>query len=153
MKNREEFDLMKFEQDDTSELIYTLSTLQHNYIAHRLKSLQLNTLQARSLNYISLHPGTIQRSLSDYLGKKQATVTNILKLLEDRGYLLRKIQTDNERQKNLFLTMAGEKLVTDIQKIFIDLNTLINEPLAKSEHQDILNSLLKIKEHLNNINP
>ncbi|WP_207694915.1 hypothetical protein DOK67_0002793 [Enterococcus sp. DIV0212c] len=134
-------------QDGLAEKIYTLSILQQNYVVARLKSLQLNSLQARSLTYIFLHPATIQRDIADYLGKKQSTVTNILKGLEDRNLVYREIPKNNERQKNIFLTTEGKQLVDQVNLIFEQLNEKICKGLTKEEQQQLKENLTKAEEY------
>ena len=62
--------IMIFNLESLAERIYQLSILQQNEVLTQLKKLQLNSLQARSLTYISQYPGTMQRDVAIYLGKK-----------------------------------------------------------------------------------
>lgn len=133
---------MKTNEDTLSENLYQVNLMQQEFIEKRLKGLGLTTHQARTLNYIANNSGTIQKKLANYLGKQDATVTNILKNLEKNHYIFREIPADNERQKQLFLTENGEKLVKDIQRIFRDLEVEITGNLEKEE-QVVLKRLLK----------
>ncbi|MDN6585485.1 MAG: MarR family transcriptional regulator, partial [Enterococcus sp.] len=108
-------------REDLAEKIYAVSTLQQNFVIERLKTLHLNSLQSRSLNFVAMYPGTMQRELANYLGKQQATVTNILKVLEEKKLIYRKIPKNNERQKNIYLTPEGEQMVEKVQTIFDEL--------------------------------
>lgn len=127
--------------DSISEKIYQISNLQQNFVAQSLKYLELNPIQARSLNYIAQHPGTIQKNLAGYLEKPNATVTNILKSLEKADFIKRKIPVENERQKQLFLTVAGERVIGEVEQIFAQLNALVELELTTKEI-DSLNQVL-----------
>lgn len=127
--------------DSISEKIYQISNLQQNFVAQSLKYLELNPIQARSLNYIAQHPGTIQKNLAGYLEKPNATVTNILKSLEKADFIKRKIPVENERQKQLFLTVAGERVIGEVEQIFAQLNALVELELTAKEI-DSLNQVL-----------
>lgn len=127
--------------DSISEKIYQISNLQQNSVAQSLKYLELNPIQARSLNYIAQHPGTIQKNLAGYLEKPNATVTNILKTLEKADFIKRKIPVENERQKQLFLTAAGERVIGEVEQIFAQLNALVELELTAKEI-DSLNQVL-----------
>lgn len=127
--------------DSISEKIYQISNLQQNFVAQSLKYLELNPIQARSLNYIAQHPGTIQKNLAGYLEKPNATVTNILKSLEKADFIKRKIPVENERQKQLFLTAAGERVIGEVEQIFAQLNALVELELTAKEI-DSLNQVL-----------
>lgn len=130
-----------------AEKVYMLSMLQQGYVVSRLKSLKLNSLQARSLSYISLHPGTMQREIADYLGKKQATVTNILKGLEEKNLVYREIPKENERQKNIFLTSEGTQLVEQVNLIFDQLDEKVRKGLTKEEETQLMTNLGKAEKN------
>lgn len=137
--------------DHISEQVYLLSMLQHKYIEKRLKEIELNEIQARALNYVAAYPGEIQTNLARYLGKPDATVTNILKQLEKKTYIRREIPTDNERQKRLYLTEEGDTAAAKLQRIFDDLEALMCEALNPKEVSALKASQKKLKEALNNI--
>jgi DNA-binding MarR family transcriptional regulator len=122
-------------REDLAEKIYAVSTLQQNFVIERLKTLHLNSLQSRSLNFIAMYPGTMQRELANYLGKQQATVTNILKVLEEKKLIYRRIPKNNERQKNIYLTPEGEQMVEKVQTIFDELGRQMESVFSKEERQ------------------
>ncbi|MBC1357833.1 winged helix-turn-helix transcriptional regulator [Listeria booriae] len=132
------------DENELSEKIYTLSLLQQDYISKRLKGIHLNVLQAKSLNYVSVNSGTIQKDLANYLGKQNATVTNILKELEKKQLIYREIPKDNERQKKIFLTSGGEQLVGEVQQAFADLNREMEQIISEKEKAQIIAGLEKL---------
>lgn len=134
-------------RDSLAEKVYMLSILQQNYVSQRLRALQLTSLQARSLSYIFSHPGTIQRELADYLGKKQATLTNILKGLEDKKIVYREIPKNNERQKNIFLTTEGKQLVGQVNMLFEELDEKFRSNLTEEEQNQLENNLTKAEKN------
>ncbi|WP_221641764.1 MarR family winged helix-turn-helix transcriptional regulator [Listeria booriae] len=131
-------------ENELSEKIYTLSLFQQDYISKRLKGIHLNVLQAKSLNYVSVNSGTIQKDLANYLGKQNATVTNILKELEKKQLIYREIPKDNERQKKIFLTSGGEQLVGEVQQAFADLNREMEQIISAKEKAQIVAGLEKL---------
>lgn len=142
---KEKVVMMKTNQDTLSENIYLVNLMQQEFIDTRLKKIGLTAHQARALNYIGFNPGVIQKKLANYLGKQDATVTNILKVLEKKVYIERKIPVDNERQKNLFLTEQGLELTQEIRKIFDDLNQHVIDGLAEDEQVQLKKLLKKIQ--------
>ncbi|MDH6364659.1 MarR family transcriptional repressor of mepA [Enterococcus sp. PF1-24] len=139
---------MIYRSDDLAEKIYEISILQQNFINNQLKKMNLNNMQARSLNYIYLNPGTIQRDLANYLGKQQATVTNILKSLEEKNLIYREIPQDNARQKNIRLTAEGGEVIQDVKKIFELLVEKVNQPFTEAEQKKLQADLIKVEECL-----
>jgi MarR family transcriptional repressor of mepA len=137
--------------NNISEQIHLLNILQQAYIHDHLRKIGLNEIQARTINYVFTYPGNIQKDLAQYLGKQNATVTNILKLLEKKNYIKREIPDRNERQKKLYVTADGEALIALIQKIFLDLENVILSSLHDSEIKDIKDGLKKIGENLSEV--
>ncbi|MDU5510948.1 MarR family transcriptional regulator [Enterococcus gilvus] len=135
-------------REDLAEKIYALSTLQQNFVIERLKTLHLNSLQSRSLNFIAMYPGTMQRELANYLGKQQATVTNILKVLEEKKLIYRRIPKNNERQKNIYLTPEGEQMVEKVQTIFDELGRQMESAFSKEERQQFELFLKRAEDQL-----
>jgi DNA-binding MarR family transcriptional regulator len=135
-------------REDLAEKIYAVSTLQQNFVIERLKTLHLNSLQSRSLNFIAMYPGTMQRELANYLGKQQATVTNILKVLEEKKLIYRRIPKNNERQKNIYLTPEGEQMVEKVQTIFDELGRQMESVFSKEERQQFEHFLKRAEDQL-----
>lgn len=135
-------------REDLAEKIYALSTLQQNFVIERLKTLHLNSLQSRSLNFVAMYPGTMQRELANYLGKQQATVTNILKVLEEKKLIYRRIPKNNERQKNIYLTPEGEQMVEKVQTIFDELGRQMESVFSKEERQQFELFLKRAEDQL-----
>lgn len=51
-------------------------------------------------------------TLAQRIGITKATMTPLLKRLEEKKLITRKVEATNERQKNIALTKAGHKLLT-----------------------------------------
>ncbi|MFR3687729.1 MAG: MarR family winged helix-turn-helix transcriptional regulator [Enterococcus sp.] len=136
------------QREDLAEKIYMIGVLQQNFIVERLKTLHLNSLQSRSLSFIAMHPGSIQRDLANYLGKQQATITNILKVLEEKQLIYREIPKNNERQKNIYLTPDGEKMVEQVQAIFKELGKLVEAAFTMEEKQQFEVFLKRTEDQL-----
>lgn len=129
-----------------SEKIYHISNLQQEYISERFKKLNLNSQQSRCINYIHEHPGAIQKDIAKYIGKSDATVTNILKPLEKKDLIIRETKKDNERQKNLYLTESGDELALEIGEIFGGMITLIEKDFTKNEIKALSSFLDRIEK-------
>ncbi|WP_321388282.1 MarR family transcriptional regulator [uncultured Enterococcus sp.] len=114
----------------------------------RLKKIGLNVQQARTLNYIFANPGTIQKGLAAYLGKQDATITNLLKSLEKKQLILRKIPDDNERQKQLYLTEKGSATVEKIQALFSELEQTLSDLLSEAELAAAMQLMKKLNQPL-----
>lgn len=134
--------------NNLSELLHGVVNAETNYIQNRLHSIDINQQQARLLKYIGDHPGTIQKDVAAYLNRQSATVTNMLKTIEKRGYISRKIPANNERQKQLFLLPAGEETVARIRTIFLHLEGQIETAVPVNQQKLFITQLESITENL-----
>lgn len=130
------------------EHIFQLTRAEQKFIQHALKQYGLNVLQAQALNFIAKHPAAIQRTLSHYLSKPEATTTNILKVLESRQLIVRRISATNERQKKLYLSPEGQELVQAVRAVFIDLENRVSAPLSANEKELMLQLLQRINDQV-----
>ncbi|WP_407894103.1 MarR family winged helix-turn-helix transcriptional regulator [Lacticaseibacillus sp. N501-2] len=131
------------------EALYRLNTLNQGHILAKLRELTLTIHQARSLLFIAKHPQTSQKHLADYLGKQDATVTNLVKVLEKRDLVSRFVVPGNERQKAVSLTAKGQALVVKIHGVFRDREAAIEQLLSAPEHTELLQLLQRLTRELN----
>lgn len=116
----------------------------------RIGELGLNSQQGRVIDYIYDHQdeGIIQKDLADVFHKRGATITSMLKGLEKNEYIERRIPSDNERQKNLYVLPKGEKLINDFNEVFSDLENKITSCLTEEELKTLEKLLSKINQSI-----
>ncbi|AQM60907.1 MarR family winged helix-turn-helix transcriptional regulator [Clostridium baratii] len=116
----------------------------------RIGELGLNSQQGRVIGYIYDHQdeGIIQKDLADVFHKRGATITSMLKGLEKNEYIERRIPSDNERQKNLYVLPKGEKLINDFNEVFSDLENKIISCLTEEELKTLEKLLSKINQSI-----
>lgn len=131
-------------EDELVENLFQISRKERQFILHQLKRSGLNIMQAQALNFIATHPGAIQKALSHYLGKQDATTTNILKVLETKQLVVRRVAAANERQKQLYLSPEGQERVQSVRAVFIDLERRISTPLTPAEKSTLLKLLKRV---------
>jgi DNA-binding MarR family transcriptional regulator len=128
------------------EQLFHLNRAEQSYVQRELKQFGLNILQSRTLHFIARHPGAIQKELSRYLSKQEATTTNILKVLEARQLIVRQVPASNERQKQLYLLPAGQELVQSVHGVFVGLEQRISVPLTATEKDTLVQLLQRLNE-------
>ena len=137
------------ESDSFSDLLHRVYDASASYIHDHLLELNLNEQQARLLKYVGDHPGTLQKDLANYLNRQSATVTNMLKTMEQRGYLEREIPEDNERQKRIFLLPKGEKIVAQVATIFAGLEEQIESAVPVRQRALFIEQIKQIAAAIN----
>lgn len=134
-----------------TDRLHHLVAREMELVHDRFRNLGLNNQQARLLKYVSEHPGTIQKDVAQYLNRQNATVTNMLKVLEKQGYVSRRIPDDNERQKQLYLEAKGEELIASINAVFAALETEVRDAIPENERESLVKNLNRIQSRLDKL--
>lgn len=108
--------------------------IYRNYSAELLKNLQsrgftdLRPSFLEVLLFICEHDGPSIKDIGLGCGLKKQTMTSHLNELEKRGYIERKINTQDKREQNIFLTEYGLKFklnlfecINELEKKYTDL--------------------------------
>lgn len=107
--------------------IYRLGHIERVLVDRELSPLNLRMNHARVLHFIDQHPGCLQKEVADYLDYQAASLTNLINFLEKRKMLVRKVDPQNGRQRQLFLLDSGKQAVTKSDAVFAKLNRLVGD--------------------------
>ncbi|MGL4992356.1 MAG: MarR family winged helix-turn-helix transcriptional regulator [Sarcina sp.] len=115
-----------------------------------ISSLGLNGQQGRVIGYIARHEdeGIIQKDLAEVFNRRGASVTSMLQGLEKKGYIERKIQEGNERQKRLYVLPKGKELIGEFETVFNKVEKELTDVLSDEEKETLLKLLNKIDENI-----
>jgi MarR family transcriptional regulator, organic hydroperoxide resistance regulator len=80
--------------------------------------------------------------VAEKTGLSKATMTPLLKRLEQKGFIHRKVLVDNERQKSIVLTEAGRDI--SLQSAEITNNAFCATGLTKQEASDMISLCHKL---------
>lgn len=69
------------------------------------------------LKSVAENPDITQNDISKIVFKDNASITRIIQLLVNAGYLLREIHPSDRRRVNLTLTESGKKITVDVNEI------------------------------------
>ncbi|GEO68281.1 MarR family winged helix-turn-helix transcriptional regulator [Levilactobacillus acidifarinae] len=119
------------------EQIYLVAQMEDKYILTRLKSLQLTADTATLITYVNAHPGTRQKEINHALNRQAASVTNMLKRLEKRDLVIRRVDAQDSREKQTFLLKDGLAMVTKINQVTADVNQLLQPCLLPTGEVNI----------------
>lgn len=86
---------------------------------------------------IFFHEPLSQRELADLLIVSEAYVTKMIKKLEKKKYVERKIDEKNKSIKNLYLTQKGKTLTTNFLEITREWENNLAESLDKNENEKL----------------
>ena len=107
------------------KILFTPKTLYMEYILINYNRFLKNELEDKNITQgeltflfnIYYHESISQRELANLLFVSEAYVTKMIKKLETKGYVERKVDENNKSKKMLYLSNKGQILSLDILKI------------------------------------
>lgn len=94
--------------------VLVLNKSHQTFINPHLKENDLSYNQYELILHIYHDEGSIQREIGSACGIGKCGTSRSLRLLEDKGLVIKKIDENNRRSYKLFLTEKGRKVVEDI---------------------------------------
>ncbi|ERI89713.1 transcriptional regulator, MarR family [Clostridiales bacterium oral taxon 876 str. F0540] len=133
-----------------SDLIRSIGEKVKSLADQNINALGLNSQQGRMIGYIYEHQdsGIIQKDLAEVFQRKGASITSMLQGLEKKGYIERRISSDNERQKNIYVLPKGIALIEDFNKAFAEVEKSITSKLTEEEKNTLMSLLIKVNQNL-----
>lgn len=115
-----------------------------------IKALGLNAQQGKIIQYIyeNQEKNIIQKDLADRFHLRGASITSILQVLEQKGFIERKIPANNERQKNIYVLPKAIEVIEDFNNSFQKVEDEIVQTLTEEEKQTLKELLTKINASL-----
>lgn len=106
-----------------------------------IRERDLSHQQSFVLGYLTKTPGAIQRDIAEMTRTTPASVSSLLRGLEQRGLVERRTDPENERSKRVYATAAGIELIAGFDDAMRAAEETILAPLDHSE-RDALHALL-----------
>ncbi|SKC66216.1 MarR family winged helix-turn-helix transcriptional regulator [Krasilnikoviella flava] len=130
------------------ELVRWIGWAQRKAGEDWIREREISHEQAFVLGYLVQNPGTIQRDIAAVSRTSAASVTSLLKGLEQRGLVERRAAPDNARVKRVHATPAGAELVAGFPDAMAALDDTILAPLDTAERATLQQLLTKIVAEL-----
>lgn len=111
----------------------------------------ITPVQYSILRLLDSHEGLDQVTLANHAAIDRSTMANIAERLEEKAWIKRVQSLEDKRQKLLYLTAVGKKLLEDVEK-FVDITQQrILAPLTASESAEFLRLLEKLVDFNNEV--
>lgn len=132
-----------------SQLIREISLAQRRANNQQLsRTTSVTDQQVMILSLIAKQPGLIQKDIVDVTHRRAATVSALLKKLENEELIIRQIPTTNSRNKELFLTEAGQQLVTEFDQIRAQTEQQLTTHLSAKQQSKLIALLTEAQRGL-----
>lgn len=137
---------------DKDNQVTTINNLIHQIVFQEQKAVEevldlkqigskITAKQAMVLNYINTNPGAIQRDIANIVGRRAATVSTLLKKMEEDNLIIRKIPNGNSRNKELYLTDQARKVVGEFNEIYRQVQTDLVQKLDQKQRAQLIDLL------------
>jgi len=117
-------------------------------LQNELKKYGVPFSQWAILRVLWTQDGLSQRELSSMAGTMESTTANVLRQMENKGYILRRHLGKNKRKRHVFLTLKGRKLEKKLVPLAEEVNKKARKNIGQEEIKLLRNCLLTMIENL-----
>ncbi len=135
---------------DIHTTIERLSNLLRNEVRRAGSDSGLQPVQLEALHYLSIcnRYSDTPMGVTEYLGQTKGTVSQTLKVLERKGYLIKTLDKDDKRVSHLKVTANGKRLLDKIIPTpnFTDACESLDKQSQKQVNETLKNLLRSIQQ-------
>lgn len=113
-------------------------------MAAQLQQHDLTVLQFAVMMAVLEHPAMTQSRIGQRFGAPPYTVSRALDVLEERGYVERRIAANSRRSHEIHATQSGEALAPKLHAIVRHVNANFAAPLNMTETDQLLGLLHRL---------
>ena len=124
-----------------SLLIRRLHQIQQSLFCEEAVKFDVTLAQMNVLSAIARQTGRDQSSIAEEIGADKATLASVLTRLEAASLIRRTISKADQRQKLLYLTAKGKRLVDKMQEPLLRANARTLAPLTPLQRAQFLSLL------------
>ena len=109
--------------------------------------------QAMVLSILKRHRAVTQANLARGMSRKPATLTNMLKPMEEKGWIKRFTDPKTNRAVVVSLTEEGEKLVGSVEKIWSDVEKVLIQAVPDEDAEFFFSQMEALRKELGGCHP
>ncbi len=129
-------------EEQIGSLLRLTSMSMRKQIEKSLRPLGLTQQQGKTLRILLHNPGSTHSDLERILRIEKPSVTNLISVMERRGWVVRRKDAQDARFKQIYLTSEGEALAGNIAETVDQTKERLMEALSDEETL-LLRSLLQ----------
>ena len=113
-----------------------------------IKNSELTPGQPKILDYLQNHNGCVQKEIAKGCHIEPASITVILKGMESKGYIERKMLNGDRRSLYVFLTEKGKKYIEYLNEKFDKVENTALKNFSEDEKQQLNDLLMRVYENM-----
>lgn len=133
-------------EKNAGRLISVVHRKALQYVATKLKDCDIDVGQFFFLRYILKHQGISQEEIAGNLYLDKTTVSKGVNQLVLRGYIQKKTNPKDKREKRLFVTPKAISMEEKIDTVYQGINAFLFQGLTEKELDQLTKILQKIVE-------
>lgn len=120
-----------------------------NQVADEFKErgIELSFEQYVILHMVNSQCDVIQQDLANYLQRDKSVIVRQIDSLIEKNYLIRQINQEDKRKKNLLLTEKGHAMMNEMTQMAIEVSAILLSDVSDDEFQTFKNVLSKIQKN------
>lgn len=128
-------------------LMANLSIVQKK-LFKRLNNDDLTLGQPKVLDYLRYNDGASQKDIAKACCIEAGSLTSVLRRMEDKNIIERRMLNGNRRSNYVFLTDYGKELMADVEKGFYEIESEIFQNISHEEYESFMRTFKKIYNNL-----
>ena len=140
---------------DNANIIRRITSFENSYrrlAENALRSEGVYQSHHHLLGYIAQHENTSQCSIAEALDISPAAVTNGIKRLELRGYVVKVVNSDDNRYNQVTVTRSGAKVREDSERVILKIHDHIFVGFAPEGREQLYDLIERMQENITNAN-
>lgn len=125
-------------------LIRRLNQIHYAMFSEEFKSQGLTPVQYGLMTAVHVMPGLDQTSLGQEVGLDRTTTADVIRRLEERGFLERSPNPQDKRTRHVHLTPAGREQVVSMHGAMKRAQERLLEPLRPVERDMLMDMLRRL---------
>ncbi len=117
-------------------------------VESRLQAIGLHRGQPPLLFALSNRDGLSNAELADMLNVTPPTISNMVKRLQNSGFVTKRRDPDDERTIRVFLTDQGRTATVEMAQVIIGVNEIINTGLSPDQQRALMATLESITRNI-----
>lgn len=145
--------LLYLREDKVKESLNTFFNVSKNFekiITDNINNDEFGIADIRCLLIINLNPGIIFNELMEKLGISKQSLNRVLKKLIQNNFIVQKINSEDARKKNLYLSNQTNRMLDSIlEPILKDISEAFQKSGSNSVYgfNQIINNIVKRKDN------
>lgn len=117
-------------------------------LTHGFKDLNIGSGQYLFLINLYEHEGINQKTLGELLNIDRANTTRAIKKLETIGYVMSVTDSEDKRNKKLYLTQKGHSVIPAIREFLLDIRLTMLDGFTEEESSQLQYLLVKVEKNI-----